>query len=115
MVSPYAPTQVSPLTRTEWCGSGGTDVVGCVGSHQGGIPATEWDPILPIGVPKTRRNWLMVGNQAVRLQCSNDGTVALFDETYGLRWLTAPDPVGTGVSVIVDGKHWSSEYSQRAG
>jgi hypothetical protein len=82
------------------------------------LPYAEWDPII---APKTRRNWLMVGNQAIRLQSANDGTVALFDETYGLRWLTAPDPVGTGVSVIDENyekiahKQWSTEYSRRAG
>ena len=41
----------------------------------------------------------MVGNRAIRLQAANDGTVALFDERYGLRWLVAPDPAGTGVSI----------------
>src|SRR5262249_54662511 len=82
------------------------------------LPFAKWDPIIG---PNTRRNWLMVGNQAIRLQGANDGTVALFDETYGLRWLTAPDPVGTGVSVIDENykhiahKQWSTEYSRRAG
>jgi hypothetical protein len=84
------------------------------------LPYAEWDPII---APPTRRNWLMVGNQAVRLQAGNDGTVALFDEAYGLRWLTAPDPAGTGVSIVDDTepdptrppKQWGTEYSQRAG
>jgi len=77
----------------------------------------EWDPLIgPPETRKTRRNWLMVGNQAIQLQAANDGTVALFDETYGLRWLTAPDPSGTGVTVIDDGdKQWGSEFSLRAG
>jgi hypothetical protein len=82
-------------------------------ADQDALPAAEWDPII---APLTRRNWLMVGNQAIRLQGANDGTVALFDETYGLRWLTAPDPAGTGVSVIDDtDKQWGTDYSLRAG
>src|SRR5690242_3187734 len=62
-------------------------------------PQAEWDPFLS---PPTRRNWLMVGNRAIRLQAANDGTVALFDETEGLRWLVAPEPDGTGVSLVDD-------------
>jgi hypothetical protein len=59
-------------------------------------PAAEWNPFLS---PPTRRNWLMVGNGTIRLQGANDGTVALFDEGDGLRWLVAPEPKGTGVSI----------------
>jgi hypothetical protein len=78
-------------------------------------PAAVWDPIIPPWTP-SRRNWLMVGNQAIGLQGANDGTVALFDETYGLRWLTAPDPSGTGISIIDDeGKQWGTEFALRAG
>src|SRR5262245_55838508 len=60
------------------------------------LPEAEWDPIL---APRTRRHWLMVGNRAIRLQAANDGTAALFDERDGLRWLTAADPTGTGISL----------------
>lgn len=77
-------------------------------------PFVEWNPIIPPNV-RSRRNWLMVGNQAIQLQAANDGTVALFDETYGMRWLTAPDPTGTGISVVEDGgKLWGSEFALRA-
>lgn len=78
------------------------------------LPAAEWDPII---APRTRRHWLMVGNRAIRLQAANDGTVALFDESYGLRWLTAPDPRGTGVSSISeeDDIVWRTDYTRRAG
>jgi len=80
-------------------------------ADQDALPEAEWDPIL---APKTRRHWLMVGNGAVRMQLANDGTVALFDEGDGLRWLTGPDPVGTGVSVVVDnGDAWGSDFSMR--
>lgn len=77
-------------------------------------PFVEWIPIIPPNT-RSRRNWLMVGNQAIQLQAANDGTVALFDETLGMRWLTAPDPTGTGISVIEDGgKVWGSEFALRS-
>ncbi len=80
---------------------------------QDALPEAEWDPTIG---PRTRRHWVVVGNQAIRMQAANDGTVALFDEGDGLRWLTAPDPVGTGVSILHDGDAvWGSEYGQRAG
>ncbi len=77
-------------------------------------PAAQWDPLLS---PPTRRNWLMVGNRAIRLQAANDGTVALFDEGDGLRWLVAPEPAGTGVSILDDdaGRQWGTEYGLRGG
>src|SRR5262245_26783950 len=76
-------------------------------------PAAEWDPIL---APPTRRNWVMLGNRAIRLQAANDGTVALFDEGDGLRWLVAPDPDGTGISILRDGgREWGSAYAMRGG
>jgi len=83
-------------------------------ADQDALAAAEWDPII---APPTRRNWLMVGNRAIRLQAANDGTVALFDESHGLRWLVAADPVGTGISIIDDGsgKFWGTDYRLRAG
>jgi hypothetical protein len=75
--------------------------------------AAEWDPFLS---PPTRRNWLMLGNRAIRLQAANDGTVALFDEGDGLRWLVAPEPDGTGVSLLDDGgTQWGSAFAIRGG
>ena len=76
-------------------------------------PAAEWNPFLS---PPTRRNWLMVGNGVIRLQAANDGTVALFDEGDGLRWLVAPDPRGTGISILDDeGTTWGSDFAMRGG
>src|SRR6185369_2391789 len=73
------------------------------------LPGAEWDPII---APRTRRNWLLVGNTAIRMQGANDGTVAFFDESEGLRWLVAPDPGGSGVSVVTeaDGRMWGTDY-----
>lgn len=68
-------------------------------ADQYALPEAEWDPILS---PKTRRHWVMVGNRAIRMQAANDGTVGIFDEGDGLRWLTAPDPEGTGFSVVFE-------------
>ncbi len=83
------------------------------GADQETLAAAEWDPTIG---PRTRRHWVMLGNQAIRLEAANDGTLALFDEGDGLRWLTAPDPIGTGVSILDDGgKTWGSAYAQRAG
>lgn len=78
------------------------------------LDAAEWDPIIR---PRTRRHWHMFGNRALQVQADNDGTLALFDEGDGLRWLTAADPRGTGVSILneSDGTVWSSDFAQRAG
>jgi len=78
------------------------------------LDAAEWDPILH---PPTRRHWHMFGNRGVQVQAANDGTVAVFDEGEGLRWLTAPDPTGTGVSLVheADGRIWGSDYARRGG
>ncbi len=78
------------------------------------LPQAEWDPIIK---PLTRRHWHMFGNRALQVQADNDGTVALFDESNGLRWLTASDPRGTGISSIrePDGTLWSTDYARRAG
>jgi Glycosyl hydrolase 36 superfamily, catalytic domain len=80
---------------------------------QDALPDAEWDPTIG---PRTRRHWVMLGNEAIRIQAANDGTLALFDEGDGLRWLTAPDPAGTGVSILHDGDTvWGTDYGQRAG
>jgi hypothetical protein len=78
------------------------------------IPEAEWDPIVR---PRTHRHWHMFGNRALQVQADNDGTLALFDESGGLRWLTAADPRGTGVSRIHEegGVVWSTDFAERAG
>jgi len=77
------------------------------------LPEAEWDPIV---APPTRQHWIMIGNRAIGLRAANDGTLALFDEAHGLRWLVAADPTGTGVSVLDDGgATWGSAHAMRAG
>src|SRR5258706_5710862 len=58
----------------------------------------------------------MVGTGTIRLQAANDGTVALFDEGDGLRWLVAPEPAGTGISILDDGgTSWGTDFTMRGG
>lgn len=80
-------------------------------ADQDAIAAAEWDPIVD---PPTNKHWVMVGNQAIQMHAANDGTVALWDERHGQRWLTAPEP-GTGVSLIetTAGESWGSAWDHR--
>jgi hypothetical protein len=80
-------------------------------ADQDALPEAEWDPIQ---LPRTRRHWLMLGNRGIQMQVANDGRVALFDERYAQRWLCAPDPVGTGVSIVeAAGERWGSGWDAR--
>ena len=80
-------------------------------ADQDALDEAEWDPIQ---APPTRRHWVMVGNRGIQMQVANDATVALFDERHVARWLTAPDPQGTGVSIIeVGGARWGSAWDDR--
>lgn len=82
-------------------------------ADQDALPEAAWDPLV---APPTRQHWIMVGNRAIGMRAANDGTVALFDESLGQRWLVAADPTGTGVSVLDDDGHaWGSAYASRAG
>src|SRR3954449_6870080 len=56
-----------------------------------------WDPIV---APLSTRHWVVIGNRRINAVVDNHGTAALFDEHEGLRWITAPDPSGTGESII---------------
>jgi hypothetical protein len=78
------------------------------------MPEAEWDP--QIGSP-TRQHWSVVGNTAISLWHANDGTVAVWDESDSLRWITAPDPEGTGISrITVDGQPgWGTAFEERPG
>lgn len=76
------------------------------------LPQAEWDPLVS---PRTRRHWVAVGNRRIQVVVDNDGGVALWDTAGGARWLTAPDPSGTGFSVLeeADGTRWGSAFAQR--
>ena len=60
---------------------------------------------------------LLVGNRCVQLYACNDGTVGLWDERFGGRWLTSPEPSGTGVSVVMesDGATWGTAHADWPG
>lgn len=82
-------------------------------ADQDALAFAEWDPVLS---PPTRRHWVLVGNRALRLHAANDGTVGVFDESAGLRWIVAPDPAGSGESILEDGgRTWGSAWARRGG
>jgi len=83
-------------------------------ADQDALPFATWDPVL---APPTRRHWTMLGNRALRIQAANDGTVGVFDESEGLRWIVAPDANGgSGESILDDGGlRWGSAWALRAG
>jgi len=60
------------------------------------------------------RHFHMLGNRAIQMQAGTDGTVGLYDESRGMRWLVyADDSGGTGTSTIseMDGTSWGSARS----
>lgn len=66
-------------------------------ADQRNLPEAEWDPI--VGAP-TRRHFLALGNRRLQVVVDNEGGTCLWDEHDGLRWLVAPDPRGSGVSLL---------------
>jgi hypothetical protein len=93
----------------EWSARHGVPVF-CYRVDQDALAEAEWDPIQ---APRTRRHWVAVGNRAILLQVANDGSAALFDERYGLRWLAAPNP-RSGVSIVEEGtERWGSGWEAR--
>lgn len=83
-------------------------------ADQDSLSEAEWDPI---DAPKTRRHFHLVGNRGLQMLVANDGTVGLFDESEGVRWLVyAGAEGGTGVSQIVEATGqpvWGSAFAQR--
>ncbi len=53
---------------------------------------------------------LLAGNRCIQICATADGTMGLWDERYGGRWLTMGDPSGTGASIITEanGQRWGS-------
>jgi hypothetical protein len=76
------------------------------------LPQAEFQRFV---LPPTRRHWVVLGNRAIVLEAANDGTVALFDESEGLRYLAGGDDVGgTGISEVRDGDvTWGSAFGIR--
>ncbi|MEV3853675.1 hypothetical protein AB0J38_05025 [Streptomyces sp. NPDC050095] len=60
-------------------------------------PRTPWDRIID---PPTGRRWIHLGNRRITLVADTDGRSGLWDEHDGLRWLTEPEPQGTGISLL---------------
>ena len=76
-------------------------------------PDAEWDT-LEYG--PTRLHWAGFGNRRLQVFAYNDGTVAVWDEADGMRWLTAPQPGGTGVFRATEpgaAATWSTAYAER--
>ena len=72
------------------------------------------DPSRDIEARFDPRHFHMLGNRALQMQASNDGTVGLFDESEGHRWLVSADRHrgGSGWSRIVEpsGETWGSAF-----
>lgn len=62
-----------------------------------GAPRTPWDRVVD---PPTSRRWIHLGNRRLTLVADTEGRSGLWDEHEGLRWLTEPEPHGTGVSTL---------------
>jgi len=78
-----------------------------------GLPAFAYraDPREPgPAPPPPSPHQLLVGNRCIQLCATADGTVGLWDERYGGRWLTLGDPTGTGASIITEAssERWGS-------
>jgi hypothetical protein len=76
------------------------------------IDAAEYNPFI---APATRRHFVAIGNRRLQAVVDNEGRTALWDTAYGLRWLTAPDPDGTGTSRIDErgGATWGTAFDNR--
>lgn len=76
------------------------------------IAAAEWDPLT---APRTRRHFVAIGNRRIQAIVDNEGGTGLWDTAHALRWLTAPDPSGTGTSTIIeaDATTWGSAFADR--
>lgn len=71
-----------------------------------GLPAfayrSELAPGADPGPVASERHQLLVGNRSIQICVSADGTMGLWDERYGGRWLTLGDASGTGTSVVAE-------------
>jgi hypothetical protein len=90
----------------DWATRDGLPAFGYRADHRSD-PEAEWDPLR---TPRTRLHWVMLGNRGIQIQATNDGTVGLWDERHSQRWLAAPHPEGTGISILEqeDGARWGT-------
>ncbi len=65
-----------------------------------GPPPPAWNRVID---PPTRRRWVHLGNRRLTLVADTDGRCGVWDEHKDLRWLTEPEPRGTGVSQVGQG------------
>lgn len=80
----------------EWLLHDGLPVF-CYRADQRTDAAAQWQRP---GWGVTTRHWACVGNQRIQLIADNEGLCGLWDTQDGLRWLTAADDHGTGLSVL---------------
>ncbi|MFT5605740.1 MAG: hypothetical protein ACI9G5_002712 [Paracoccaceae bacterium] len=76
----------------------------------GSLPSFELRPEVSSG----QRVFHMVGNRALQMQAGSDGTVGLYEEAYGQRWLCyANENGGSGESLLNSSdEQWGSRASQ---
>jgi glycosyl hydrolase family 36 len=76
------------------------------------VDGATYDPVI---TPPTDRHFVALGNRRIQAVVDNRGGTALWDTAHGLRWITAPDPDGTGYSVIeeADGASWGTAFAER--
>ena len=74
------------------------------------LPSFTLTPAVSSG----RRYFHMVGNRALQMQAGSDGTVGLYDESYGQRWLCyADENGGSGESLLSSpDEQWGSRVTQ---
>ncbi len=79
----------------------------------GSLPTFDIKPELSGG----QRYFHMVGNRALQMQAGTDGTVGLYEEAYGQRWLCYADENGGSGESLLSGPEdqWGSRASQWPG
>jgi hypothetical protein len=80
----------------EWVEEAGLPVFSYRGDPRS-MPEAEWDPVV---TPPTRRHFVAIGNRRIQAIVDNEGGICVFDEHEGLRFIVAPDPGGSGHSIV---------------
>lgn len=63
------------------------------------LPEAQWDPVV---APPTRRHFVALGNRRLTLVVDNYGGTCVWDEHDSQRWLVAPDPGGSGATLVTE-------------